>query len=64
MKYLVTLLFLILCSCTQKTNTNSGAIPQSTSENELVKYEDKAAGVVCYRVRMYEGLHCFIDGDK
>lgn len=61
MKNFFLLLVLFLAGCTAK-NSNSGAVPQSTSENELVRYEDRANNVVCYRVRMYEGLHCFKDG--
>jgi type IV pilus biogenesis protein CpaD/CtpE len=57
MKFLLVLLLLV--GCGQQDPKPSGAIPQETSEHELVRYEDKANGVVCYRVRMFEGIHCF-----
>ena len=57
MKFLLILLF--LAGCNQSDPKPSGSIPQETNEQELVRYEDKGNNVVCYRVRMFEGIHCF-----
>ena len=53
-----------LTACSPRTQPRSPSEPlaktlnQGEGEQNLVRYEDQELGVVCYRVRNYEGLSC------
>lgn len=54
MKYL--LILLALAGCTPKQDAKPGQ--RAYDYQDLRTYEDKERGVVCFRVRGYEGLSC------
>jgi hypothetical protein len=51
-KYLIVLLLLILCSCSEVHNFKSGIL------EPLSKFEDPVNGVVCYRLGFINALSC------
>ena len=63
MKYLVIIMALGLTACSPsgpsaQTPAIAKTLNQGTGESDLVRYEDNELGVVCYRVRNYEGVSC------
>jgi hypothetical protein len=58
-KLMFSILILGLFGCEKKTHNQEIHQPE---EESLVRYVDRANGVVCYRVRNFEGLHCFEKG--
>lgn len=61
MRYLVIVL-LLLTGCEAKVRTQkeqvAKVLDQGTRESELIRYEDKELGIVCYRARNFEGFSC------
>lgn len=48
----------VACERRVQQPTVAKTLNQGVGESDLVRYEDKELGVICYRVRNYEGLSC------
>jgi hypothetical protein len=58
-KFLVVLFTVaILSGCVRKNNVDKSPGQTAWDNRDLISYEDKARGVVCYRVEGREGLSC------
>lgn len=55
-KILLLILSLTLLSACEKKERTAGSI--AYDNKDLVAYEDKTRGVICYRVIGYSGLSC------
>lgn len=60
MRFLVIASILLVgCSAEQhQQQPTAKVLDQGQDENDLIRYEDKELGVVCYRVRYFEGVSC------
>lgn len=61
MRILIILFMLgLMVGCVDSRTDTSSKVLQPTSEQpgELLKYEDKEFGVICYRVKSREGISC------